>query len=36
MIYLGIRLLLAKPEAVQIVGEGQGRRGNAFLFVGSA
>lgn len=32
LIYLGIRLLLAKPEAVQIVGEGQGRRGNAFLF----
>jgi threonine/homoserine/homoserine lactone efflux protein len=32
LIYLGVRLLLAKPESMEIAGGGSGRQRNAFLF----
>ncbi|HEU4987848.1 MAG TPA: LysE family translocator [Rhizobiaceae bacterium] len=32
LVYLGIRLLLTKPEAIEVTGEGHARRGNPLLF----
>ena len=32
LVYLGIRLLLAKPEAMEVSEAGEARRGNALLF----